>query len=188
MSDSGQQPAEGGADDQPGCSSERADPDPSQRIEVIADTAEVEQADIAWLSEQFAAAVNAMGAEVLALNIVLIDDDHMRLMHTEYHDDPTTTDVLTFDLRDEPFDGAPEAGLIPAIEGEVYVCADEAARQAGQRGHALRHELLLYALHGLLHLAGYDDHDDEDRARMHRREDELLNAIGVGPVYGGAAG
>src|SRR5690606_1916317 len=80
----------------------------------------------------------------------------------------------TFDLRDG------EAG---ALDGEIVLCVDEAVRQARQRRHDARLELLLYAVHGLLHLLGYDDHDPKDAAKMHRREDELLRAAGLGDVY-----
>ncbi len=184
MSESGRYSLEGG-DDQPGCSPDRADPDPSQRIDVIADTSAADPVVVAWLRERLEEAAAAMAADVIHLNVVLIDDDRMKAMHAEFHDDPTTTDVLTFDLRDDPFEGAPEAGLLPAVEGEVYVCVDEARRRAEQLPRAMDKEMLLYALHGLLHLVGYDDHDEEQRSRMHAREDELLEQIGVGRVYGG---
>ncbi len=173
----------GSPDDQPGCSAERADPDPAQPIQVIADTDAIAPGDVDWLSDRLPAAAVALGAEIISFNVVLVDDARMVRMHREYHDDPTTTDVLSFDLRDEVFAGSPEAGVLPAVEGEVYVCIDEAARQAADRGHAVGHELLLYAVHGLLHLVGYDDHDPDDQQRMHEREDELLEAIGVGRVY-----
>jgi len=52
----------------------------------------------------------------------------------------------------------------------------------------VRHELLLYALHGLLHCCGYDDSTDADREVMHTEEDRILEAIGVGRVYGTNSG
>jgi len=47
----------------------------------------------------------------------------------------------------------------------------------------LRRELLLYVVHGVLHCLGMDDHDEAAAAAMHRVEDAVLTAIGVGPVY-----
>ena len=82
--------------------------------------------------------------------------------------------MLTFDLRDDA-----DADL----EGDVALCVDEAARRAAERGHPVRDEVLLYAVHGLLHLLGEDDHTPADYARMHAREDALLTAIGVGPRF-----
>ena len=46
-----------------------------------------------------------------------------------------------------------------------------------------RAQLLLYILHGLLHCAGFDDHDPAEHDRMHTEEDRILTAIGVGPVF-----
>ena len=57
-----------------------------------------------------------------------------------------------------------------------------ARRQATQRGHDVRLELLLYALHGLLHLLGEDDRTDADFRRMHEKENELLRALGLPPI------
>ena len=64
------------------------------------------------------------------------------------------------------------------------ICAAVAAREADRRGHDIRHELVLYAVHGLLHLCGYDDGSAFEARRMHRREDWLLRAVGLPAVYG----
>jgi len=120
------------------------------------------------------------------VTIVVIDDGRMALMHAGFSGVEGTTDVLTFDLRDEPLDARDAAASgrpIPGVEGEVYVCIDEARRRAAERGHSTDDELLLYATHGLLHLVGYDDHDEDDYLAMHTREDALLEAIGVGRIF-----
>lgn len=109
----------------------------------------------------------------------LVGDDEMARLHEQFMDDPSTTDVLTFDLA-----GDPDAPL----DVDIVVCMDEAERQAALRGHALEHELLLYIIHGALHCLGHDDVTAEQSAAMHAREDEVLRAIGVGAVYGRDAG
>jgi probable rRNA maturation factor len=95
-----------------------------------------------------------------------------------------TTDVLTFDLR-EPV-GSPDSEARQPLDTDIMVCIDEAARQVVERGAdaaEVRRELLLYAVHGILHCLDHDDHDDDDFDRMHAAEDEILKAIGVGPVF-----
>jgi len=92
----------------------------------------------------------------------------------QYAKKQNTTDVLSFDLRDDP-----EAPL----DAEIVICRDQAMRQAQMRGHEPRMELLLYALHGLLHLIGYDDQSSQQATQMHQREDELLVKAGFPPVY-----
>ena len=115
------------------------------------------------------------GATGGQVTVAVVDDDRMAELHEQYRQTPGPTDVLTFDLHEGETDGR--------LEGDIVVCLDEAARQAGRRGHSVRDECLLYAVHGLLHLLGYDDHDRDEADAMHAREDELLAAVGVGPVY-----
>lgn len=109
-----------------------------------------------------------------ALSIALVDDATMSELHGRYMNLPEPTDVLTFDLSDEDSEG---------LDGEIVVCVDVAAREAAGRGHSLADEVLLYAVHGCLHLLGFDDLTEEDSARMHAREDALLTELGIGPVY-----
>ncbi len=92
---------------------------------------------------------------------------------------PTTTDVLTFDLRDAAASDVEGC----AVELDTVLCRDEAIRRATDHRHGPLQELLLYAIHSLLHVQGYDDRRKADAARMHRREDALLIALGVGAVY-----
>jgi probable rRNA maturation factor len=135
----------------------------------------------AWLRARIAAAAAALDITGGELSVALVDDATMQRLHAQHLDDPTTTDVLTFDLRAGAVAEQDERGT--RVEGELILCRDQASRQAQARGHALREELLLYAVHGLLHLLGYDDHTKRAAATMHRREDEILRAIGVGSVY-----
>ena len=103
----------------------------------------------------------------------------MARLHEQYAGVPGTTDVLTFDLRDDPAE---------PLVGDIAICWDEAVRQADARHHPPRHEALLYAVHGLMHLLGEDDHDPAAAARMHLREDRLLAELGLPPVYAAPEG
>lgn len=114
------------------------------------------------------------GAPGGAVTVAIVDDARMRELHERYHGDPSTTDVLSFDMRDAPGD---------AMAGDLVLCLDEARRQAADRGHDVATELLLYGLHGLLHLMGHDDREPDDARRMHQLEDELLTRAGIGKVY-----
>ncbi len=129
-----------------------------------------------WLDVMLRRAADAAGVSRGRLGLVVVGDDEMAELHQAWKNVPGTTDVLTFDLSEPDAPGG-------SVEGDIVVCIDEAHRQAEQRGHPLRHEALLYAVHGLLHLLGEDDRDDASSERMHRREDELLTHIGIGSVY-----
>ncbi len=75
------------------------------------------------------------------------------------------TDVISFDLSDKD---------VPGLCAQLVVCGDLAARQAKAHGLKPSHELMLYVIHGLLHLMGYEDTSIRGGARMHAREEELL--------------
>ncbi len=131
-----------------------------------------------WLLERLKAAVRGAGLpeanKPVSLAILVVDDAEMSRLHRLHSGVDGTTDVLTFDNRDDA--GGP-------IDGDLVLCRDEAVRRATEFGHDARVELLLYAVHGLLHLAGEDDHDPAAHRRMHDREDRILSSIGIGPVF-----
>jgi probable rRNA maturation factor len=99
----------------------------------------------------------------------------MSRLHKEYLDDPSPTDVLTFELDHSPA-GKP-------LAGEIVICSTIARARAKSLGHPVCHELLLYAIHGLLHLCGFDDRTAGAFAAMHAKEDEILTRLGIGPVF-----
>ncbi|MEX0775060.1 MAG: rRNA maturation RNase YbeY [Phycisphaeraceae bacterium] len=138
-----------------------------------------------WLGQQLRRIARLAGVKAGVISIAVVDDAAMVELHRRYHGQATTTDVLSFDLREAP--EAPEAPDAPhahaGLDAELVLCVDQAARQARARGHALRLELLLYAVHGLLHGLGHDDRTAPQAAAMHAREDELLTQAGLGPVF-----
>jgi probable rRNA maturation factor len=107
----------------------------------------------------------------------VVNDQQMADAHQRFSGIPGTTDVLTFDLNDE------DNSETKALDTDLIVCADEAARQAQKHNHSTEHEILLYIIHGTLHCLGYNDHTPEDYNSMHTREDQLLTAAGIGPLF-----
>ena len=109
------------------------------------------------------------------LSIALVSDSRMSSLHKQFMNIPGPTDVLTFPLE---FDSRGRE-----TSGEVVICVPEARRQARLRGTRVDQELLLYALHGLLHLSGFDDRTPAGFKRMHRKEDEILTCLGLGRIF-----
>jgi probable rRNA maturation factor len=106
----------------------------------------------------------------------MVDDARMDEYHRRFSGVAGTTDVLTFCGSDGP----DEAG---GMAVDLIVCADEAHRRAKEFGHAPEREVLLYAVHGILHCLGHDDHDPAAYERMHAEEDSILEAAGVGATF-----
>ena len=109
------------------------------------------------------------------LSLALVGDARMSALHAQFLGVAGPTDVLTFPLDVDP------RGRVTS--GEVVVCVPEARRRAGRDAARVERELLLYALHGLLHLCGYDDRTARGFRTMHRTEDMILTELGVGPVF-----
>lgn len=179
------QPDSPGPDEPDSSPSKPGDRAASIHIEVV-DHTDIADAPLqAWLQEQVCRAIELCHVQQAQLNLVVVADDEMAQLHEQYTGVPGTTDVLTFDLTDSAEgDSPPESDSPPTVvEADIILCLDEAKRQATQRGHEPRHELLLYAVHGLMHLLGEDDHDDDAYHRMHAREDALLEKMGIGPLF-----
>jgi probable rRNA maturation factor len=141
--------------------------------------AEIDPPIKGWLEHHLSRIAVQAGVTGAIISVAVVDDPTMTDLHQRYKSVASTTDVLSFDLR-ETHD--PQC---PRVEGELVICVDEAARQAAQRGRETRLEVLLYAVHGLLHLLGYDDARPSQARDMHRREDELLTEAGFGPLFAG---
>jgi probable rRNA maturation factor len=100
------------------------------------------------------------------VNLVLVSDAAMRRLNRDWRGKDYATDVLSFPADDD----APRVrGLVPHL-GDIVIAEGVAARQAREAGHAVATELKVLALHGLLHLLGYDHESDEgEMARVERR-------------------
>lgn len=165
-------------------------------VQLTLETPDVDPPFADWGPPLIERLIRLLGWSQADLSVAVVDDATMADLHVQYKNVPGTTDVLTFDLRAVDLravdlgetDAAALASTLGAtfdepLEAELILCIDEAARQAAARGHEVRAELLLYAVHGLLHLAGHDDHDPAAAARMHQREDQLLAMVGLPAVY-----
>ena len=106
------------------------------------------------------------------ISVALVNDAAMAQLNRDRLGHKGPTDVLCFDLGDA-VDGR------TTIDGEIVMSVDMAVKQARKRGHAVEAELALYAVHGTLHLLGYDDRRKADATRMHAMENEILSSIGM---------
>jgi len=120
---------------------------------------EIERVAVTVLDEEDA------GGEI---SVAIVDDDEIKRLNKQFLGRDGVTDVLSFGYAEEN----------RQISGEVIVNAAIAARQAAERSHSAEDETLLYVVHGLLHMLGYDDHQEDDASKMHGREVELLRKCG----------
>ena len=102
------------------------------------------------------------------INVAIVDNAQIHETNRQFLNHDGATDVITFPW-DEP-DG---------FGGDIMVSAETATDVSSEYGWSPMDELRLYVIHGVLHLAGYDDHTDGDRAEMRQRETKYLSAAGI---------
>jgi probable rRNA maturation factor len=115
--------------------------------------------------------------------VALVTDGHVRTLNRLYRRKDAATDVLSFPGST---DGAPRTSSRHSQDederaelGDIVIAKGVARRQAREAGHAYQTELRVLALHGLLHLLGFDHHDAKDNGRMAKMETRLLRKGGL---------
>lgn len=118
------------------------------------------------------------------VDITIVDDQEIHSLNKEYRNVDRPTDVLSFAL-DEKDENEPE--IIDAPEehllGDIIISAETAARQAEEFGHGLPREMVYLAVHGLLHLLGYDHIQEDDKVIMRMKEEEALRQIALSEEF-----
>lgn len=140
-------------------------------LEVYSQTGTSEER-IHWLTEKGTEALphilEVPGSEAPVLpglemvEATLISDETIAEIHGEFLDDPTPTDVITFH------------------HGEILISEETARREASGYGKTTDEEVLLYLIHGLLHLHGHTDGQEPERSVMHRLQEDILSQVLAG--------
>jgi probable rRNA maturation factor len=101
------------------------------------------------------------------ISIAIVDDQQIHQVNRQYLNHDYPTDVISFDTTESD----------QFLEGEVIASADTADRIAKQNGWNASHELLLYIIHGMLHVIGLDDTSESKAKRMRSEERHYIDAI-----------
>ena len=111
------------------------------------------------------------------VDITIVTDEEIHVLNRDYRNVDRATDVLSFALDEDGGEpelvGGPEVHLL----GDIIISAETAMRQAEEFGHGLEREIVYLAVHGLLHLLGYDHMQEEDKVVMRTKEEEALREI-----------
>jgi probable rRNA maturation factor len=102
------------------------------------------------------------------VNVSFVDDDYMTELHIKWMDEPGTTDVLSF-----PMD-MPESPGEAVTLGDIVISPVVAAEQAKAQGHSIEHEIYILAVHGLLHIIGYDHADKAEEKVMFDLQEKIV--------------
>ena len=149
------------------------------KFDIVNDYGALEPAWLERLEEilpLYAAQEGLPGA--LVIGLTFCDDDAIRAINAEYRGIDRATDVLSFPLyeRDDEIELFDDE-LSPF--GDIVLSVPHAIAQAEEYGHSVEREVCYLVVHGLMHLAGYDHIEPEDKSEMRAEEEALLNKVGV---------
>ncbi len=108
-------------------------------------------------------------------NIIIVDNNYIQKLNREYRKIDSPTDVISFALEDNDDINYSPIRLL----GDIYISLDKAKEQAKEYNHSLLRELSFLAVHGLLHLLGYDHMNKEDEKIMFEKQERILSSYGI---------
>lgn len=107
-------------------------------------------------------------------NVIFVGKKYIQELNKTYRNIDRVTDVISFALEDN-LDIKMEQRLL----GDIYICLDKALEQALEYNHSNNREISFLAVHGLLHLLGYDHIEKADEEKMFKRQEEVLTNYGI---------
>lgn len=120
------------------------------------------------------------------VTVLLSDDQKLRDLNRQFNNEDSVTDVLSFNDIEGWHNGIPPAELeenqfvMPGEKqrlGEIVISLEQAGRQADERSVALEREVAMLAIHGVLHLLGYDHADPDEERVMFGKTDAVLDVV-----------
>ncbi len=111
----------------------------------------------------------------VSFNVIIVDNDYIHKLNKEYRKIDRPTDVITFALEDYEDIKYEDFRLL----GDIYISLDKAKSQAIEYGHSFKREICFLAVHGFLHLLGYDHMKKEDEIIMFGKQELILNEAGI---------
>lgn len=146
---------------------------------------ETEQLDVSMIEEVKKLLIHAAKEEVLEktseLSVTFVTNERIQQINSEYRNIDRPTDVISFALEDE-VEGEQELLLSdenPVLLGDIIISVEKAKEQAEEYGHSFSRELGFLAVHGFLHLLGYDHMNEQEEKEMFKRQDVILESYGL---------
>ncbi|MDE5976973.1 MAG: rRNA maturation RNase YbeY [Turicibacter sp.] len=118
--------------------------------------------------------------EQLECSFIFVDNEQIREINANYRQKDAVTDVITFAIEDEiPGEIKIKGVPMPRVLGDVFISLPRTREQADRYSHSFERELSFLAVHGCLHLLGYDHLEPEEEKVMFAKQEDVLNALGI---------
>ncbi len=159
-------------------------------IEMQDETGRVSKDMMVDIEKLVQSAAKRIGKEDKEMAITFVDNEHIHQVNLEYRGMDRPTDVVSLEYKPEDSisfedmemdeaDLAELMGEFDAYIGELYISVDRALEQAEDYGHSFEREMGFLAVHGFLHINGYDHYTPEEEAEMFGLQEEILTAYGL---------
>jgi probable rRNA maturation factor len=150
-------------------------------IDFIDETNEVTEEQIKMIEQllNYAAEIEDVpqGAEV---SVSFVDNEQIRIINRDYRGKDQSTDVISFALEEKGEGEIEIVGAdVPPLLGDIIISIPKAKEQAEEYGHSFMRELGFLAVHGFLHLLGYDHQTEEQEKTMFSKQEEILKRFGL---------
>lgn len=160
-------------------------------IEMVDETGQVSQAMQQQILDLLNFAAEKIGKQQKEMAVTFVDNARIHEVNLEYRGMDKPTDVVSLEYKPEDEIVIDDADLAAAPElaelmaefdsyiGELYISIDKAREQAADYGHSFEREMGFLAVHGFLHINGYDHYTPEEEAEMFGLQEEILTAYGL---------
>ncbi len=116
------------------------------------------------------------GSEEAEVSLLLVDNQRIHALNLEYRGVDRPTDVLSFALQEE-MEEEPEIEEEDEMLGDIVISVERARDQAQEYGHSFEREIVYLAVHGTLHLLGFDHEEENDKQEMRSKEEEVMSKL-----------
>ena len=150
-------------------------------VEMIDETGQVSEEIKKQTLELLDFAAQKLGKKDKEMAVTFVTNERSHELNLEYRDTDRPTDDITFDEEDlaENPELAEMMGEFDSYIGELFISIDKAREQAEEYGHSYEREMGFLAVHGFLHINGYDHYTPEEEAEMFGLQEEILTAYGL---------
>lgn len=160
-------------------------------IEMVDETGQVSQEIIKQTQEILEFAAKKLGKEDKEMAVTFVTNERSHELNLEYRDTDRPTDVISLEYKpemdiafsEEDLEDHPELAEMMAefdtYIGELFISVDKAREQAAEYGHSFEREMGFLAVHGFLHINGYDHYTPEEEVEMFGLQEEILTAYGL---------
>lgn len=160
-------------------------------IEIVDETGQVSEEIIKQTQDVLEFAAQKTGKEKKEMAVTFVSNERSHELNLEYRDTDRPTDVISLEYKPELDIAVDEEDLLDHPElaemledfdayiGELFISVDKAREQAEEYGHSFEREMGFLAVHGFLHINGYDHYTPEEEAEMFGLQEEILTAYGL---------